>query len=99
MVEENGIPHCYNLKTGKEVWQIKKRPGGGNTWGSMVHADGRLYILMRNGKTLVFAASPKYELLATNSLGRESTNSSVVISNGDVFIRTFKRLWCIGKVK
>ena len=99
IVEENGIPHCYDLKTGKEVWQIKKRPGGGNTWGSMVHADGRLYVLMRNGKTLVFAASPKYELLATNSLGRESTNSSVVISNGDIFIRTFKRLWCIGKMK
>ena len=97
IVEENGIPHCYELKTGKEVWQIKKRPGAGNTWGSMVHADGRLYVLMRNGKTLVFAASPKYELLATNSLGRESTNSSVVISNGDIFIRTFKHLWCLGK--
>jgi outer membrane protein assembly factor BamB len=97
IVEENGIPHCYNLKTGKEVWKIKKRPGAGNTWGSMVHADGRLYVLMRNGKTLVFAASPKYELLATNSLGREPTNSSVVISNGDIFIRTFKHLWCLGK--
>jgi hypothetical protein len=45
----------------------------------------------------VFAAKPKYELLARNSLGaREETNSSLAISNGDVFIRTFKHLWCIG---
>lgn len=97
MVEENGVPHCYDLKTGEELWQVEQRPGG-TTWGSMVHAEGRLYVLMRNGETLVFAASPKYELLARNSLGRGvSTNSSLVISNGDIFIRTFSHLWCISK--
>ncbi len=98
LLEENGVPHCYELQTGEEVWKVQTRPGGGNTWGSFVHAGGRLYILMRSGTTQVFAASPKYELLATNSLGRgESTNSSLVISNGDIFIRTFKHLWCIGR--
>jgi len=96
MVEENGVPHCYDLKTGAEVWKVEKRPGSGPTWGSMVHAEGRLYVLMRNGETLVFAASPKYELLAPNSPGTgENTNSSLVISNGDLFIRTFKHLWRI----
>ena len=99
MIEENGIPHAYDLRTGEEVWQVTKRPSGGNTWGSMVYADGRLYVLMRNGSTQVFAASPKYELLATNPLKGEATNSSVVISNGDIFIRTFKHLWCIGKTE
>ena len=64
----------------------------------MVLAEGRLYILMRNGETLVFAASPQYELLKVNSLDNgESTNSSLVISNGDIFIRTHKHLWCIGE--
>jgi hypothetical protein len=66
----------------------------------MIHSDGRLYVLMRNAETLVFAASPKYEVLATNSLGRgESTNSSLVVSDGEIFIRTFKNLWCIAKPK
>lgn len=98
IVEENGVPHCYELKTGEEVWKVDQRPGAGTTWGSMVHANGRLYVLMRDGATLVFAASPRYELLATNSLGRgQSTNSSLAISNGDIFIRTFKHLWCIGR--
>jgi outer membrane protein assembly factor BamB len=99
IVEESGVPHCYNLQTGEEVWQISKRPNGGNTWGSMVHADGRLYVLMRNATTLVFAAAPEYELLAENRLPDESTNSSIVFSNGDMFIRTFKHLWCFGKAK
>jgi outer membrane protein assembly factor BamB len=96
MMEENGMPHCYELMTGQEVWKVEKRPGGGATWGSMVHADGRLYVLMRNGGTLVFAASPKYEVLAVNSLGPGvDTNSSLVICNSAIFIRTFKHLWCI----
>lgn len=97
MVDDNGMPRCYELMTGKEVWKVKKRPGDGKTWGSMVHADGRLYVLMHNAETLVFAGKPKYELLATNSLGDgENTNSSLAISNGDIFIRTFQHLWCIG---
>ena len=65
VVEENSVPHCYDLKTGEELWQVEMRPGG-TTWGSMVHAEGRLYVLMRNGETLVLAASPKFELLARN---------------------------------
>jgi outer membrane protein assembly factor BamB len=96
IVEENGVPHCYDVKTGEEKWGVKRAPAG-VTWGSMVHADGRLYVLMRDGRTLVFKASPKYELLATNSLGKgEQSNSSLAISNGDIFIRTFKHLYCIG---
>lgn len=96
IMEENGVPHCYELKSGEEVWKVEKRPGGGTTWGSLVHADGRLYVLMRDGGTLVFAASPKYELLATNSLGKgEQTNSSLAISDGEIFLRTFKHLRCI----
>jgi len=39
------------------------------------------------------------ELLADNRLPGESTNSSVVFCNGDLFIRTFKHLWCFGKTQ
>jgi hypothetical protein len=35
-------------------------------------------------------------VLATNPLAKgEQTNSSLAISDGEVFIRTFKHLWCI----
>jgi outer membrane protein assembly factor BamB len=50
IVEESGVPHCYELTTGEEVWQVKKRPNGGKTWGSMVYANNRLYVLMKNRK-------------------------------------------------
>ncbi len=96
MIDENAVPHCYELTTGKDLWTEVPRPKG-TTWGSMVHADGRIYLLMRNGETLVLAAKPKYEVLAINLLPGEQTNSSIVISNGQIFIRSFKNLWCIEK--
>lgn len=99
MVEDDGRPHCFELQTGQEKWQaqIDKRPAAG-AWGSMVHADGRLYVTDRNGTTLIFAANPKYELLAANRLG-EHTDASIAVSDGDLFIRTYKTLWCISEKK
>lgn len=95
MVDENGVVHCYELKTGNDLWKDEQKLNG-STWGSIAHADGRLYLLMKNGDTIVMAAKPKFEILATNSVGpAEETNSSIAISNGQIFIRTFKYLWCI----
>lgn len=97
IVDENSVPRCYDLKTGDEKWKVEKRPGRASvTWGSMVHADGKLYVLMRNGDTLVFAADPTYNLLSVNELTPDDqSNSSPAISDGQIFLRTFKHLWCI----
>lgn len=98
VLNEQGQPACYELKTGKEVWEVKERPAGG-AWGSMVHAAGRLYVTTSNGDTLVFAASPKYELLARNRLAGETVRASIVPSQGELLIRTYKHLWCIAETK
>jgi outer membrane protein assembly factor BamB len=96
IVEENAVPHCFDVKTGAELWKADRLPGG-STWGSMVHADGKLYVMMRNGVTHVMAAKPKFELLASNPLGQgEQTNSSIAIADGDLYLRTFKHLYRIG---
>ncbi|MGE3805342.1 MAG: PQQ-binding-like beta-propeller repeat protein [Gemmataceae bacterium] len=97
IVEDNGVPHCYELKSGKEVWNVKERVGGG-TWSSMVQAGDRLYILSKNGDTTVLAASPKFQVLATNKLG-EQCHASIAPSDGEIFIRTYKNLWCISDKK
>jgi outer membrane protein assembly factor BamB len=99
MVDESGPPRCFDLKSGEELWKAK-RPSTAQTWGSMVYADGRLYVLLKNGETIVMAAKPKFELLAKNSLGEaEETNSSLAISKGEIFIRTFKHLYCIANAE
>ena len=90
---EPGTLQCIEWKTGKSLWT--ERLGGG-VWGSLVHADGKLYVTRLDGETVVVAAKPKFELIAKNPLG-ERTLSSIAISDGQIFIRTYKHLWCIGK--
>jgi outer membrane protein assembly factor BamB len=95
IIDENGTPRCYELSTGKNLWESEDKFKS-VTWGSLVHVDGKLMILMRNGETIVLAAKPKFEILATNSLDKGTqTNSSIAISSGEIFIRTFTHLWCI----
>lgn len=49
----------------------------------------------RNGTTVVFKPNPaKFELVASNALGEDS-NSTPAISDGEIFLRTFKNLYCI----
>ncbi len=91
MVNEPGVAQCTELKTGKVLWEERL---GTSTWGSLVHADGKLYVTSRRGETYVFAAKPQFELIARNPLN-ETTLSSIAVSNGDLFIRTYQHLWCI----
>lgn len=97
ILNENGIGYCLELKTGKELWQLDQRISG-PSWGSMVAAGGRLYVTNQAGDTVVLAASPTFELLATNRLG-ERVNASIAVADGELFIRTYKQLWCIGTKK
>jgi outer membrane protein assembly factor BamB len=93
-----GVASCLELASGKPVWEERLKASGGDnaTWSSMIlTADERIYLLNQAGDTFALRASPKFELLATNSLG-EMTNSSIVVSNGEILIRTHEHLWCVG---
>ncbi|MCX7420645.1 MAG: PQQ-binding-like beta-propeller repeat protein [Planctomycetia bacterium] len=91
-----GIAECFELATGKLVWE--ERLKGGANWSSVMLADGLCYTITQAGECNVFKASPKFELVATNLLGEQS-NSSIVPSDGQLFIRTHQNLWCIGSRK
>ena len=93
-----GIAECFELTSGKLVWEERLRgaSGKGTNWSSVMIADGLCYTITQGGDCFVFRASPEFELVAKNSLG-EASNSSVAPSQGQLFIRTYKHLWCIGK--
>jgi outer membrane protein assembly factor BamB len=96
LLNENGLAQCFELTTGRDLW-AKERVSGAS-WGSFVAAGDRLYVTNQAGETLVLAAGPEFKELARNSLG-ERTLASVAVSDGEVFIRTYKNLWCIGSRK
>ena len=60
-------------------------------------AAGRLYVTSRRGVTSVFRPDPnKLELLAMNDLG-EPSNATPAISNGQIFLRTDKHVYCVAE--
>jgi outer membrane protein assembly factor BamB len=95
-----GTAQCIDLKSGETVWQerLKGAAASGQNWSSVMLAGDHCYTITQGGDCFVFKAAPKFELVAVNSLG-ERSNSSIVASNGDLFIRTHKALWCIGLPK
>lgn len=85
---------CIDPKTGKALWQERV---GAAYWGSIVQAGGLCYVTDQQGATAVFRPSPeKFDRVAVNRLNEES-NSTPAISDGEIFLRTFKHLYCIAE--
>ena len=88
-----GIMECLEARTGRPVWKERL---GGNLWGSVLLADGKLYVSNLEGDTFIVAASPEFKLLAKNSLG-EPMYAAPAVSGGRLYLRTYEHLYCIEK--
>jgi outer membrane protein assembly factor BamB len=99
-ISSDDFAECFELKTGKSLWQERLTgPGARNSsWSSMLLADGKIYVPNQSGDVFVLRASPKFEVLATNSVS-EPTNASLGASEDDLFLRTDKSLWCFANSK
>jgi outer membrane protein assembly factor BamB len=97
ILNEPGNAWCLDVQTGEKKWE--QRLTGGNSWSSVVHAAGRLYINNTAGTTFVLAPSTsECKILAENKLG-ELTRASPAFSNTQIFIRTYENLYCIEETK
>ena len=95
VINDRGIMWCLDAKTGKEVY-ARQRLRPATYSGSPVLADDKIYITNEDGVTVVVKAGPRFEVLAENDVD-DYTLSSPAISEGQIFIRTTKFLYCIGK--
>jgi outer membrane protein assembly factor BamB len=95
LINDRGIVWCLDAKTGKEVYG-RKRLHPATYSGSPVLVDGRIYVTNEDGLTSVLKTGPAFEVLAENDLDGY-TLSSPAISDGQIFIRTEKFLYCIGR--
>lgn len=93
LVNDEGIGNCTNPRTGEEVWVQRL---GRHHSASPVVAGGNLYFLDDQGKCWIVRATEKFELVGVNELADE-TRGSPAISNGQIFIRGSRTLYCIGK--
>jgi outer membrane protein assembly factor BamB len=95
VINDRGIMWCLDPRTGKEIYG-RQRLAPGTYSGSLVLADGKIYVTNEDGVTSVVKAGPHFEILASNDFD-DYTLSSPAVSEGQIFIRTQKHLYCIGK--
>jgi outer membrane protein assembly factor BamB len=87
-----GIAECIEVASGKTIWKERL---GGDLWGSILLAGDKLYVSNTQGTVFVLAASPKFQLIAENDMG-EHTKAALAPSDGQLFIRTYENLYCVG---
>ncbi len=89
----NGLPTCLELQTGRVVWK-RRGPGVGSA--AVVYADGRLYFRYQNGVVaLIEASTGGYKLLGTLNVPGAGGDSWAhpVISDGRLYLREQESLW------
>jgi len=95
LVTDKGIPTCLEAATGKLIYEGGRVPVPATFTASPVAVDGKILLTSEDGDTFVIKAGPKHEVLATNSVG-EPVYASPAISDGMIFIRGEKHLFCFG---
>ncbi|MCA9064115.1 MAG: PQQ-binding-like beta-propeller repeat protein [Planctomycetaceae bacterium] len=72
---------------------------GGSDYASLILGDGKLYFTTRGGDIHVFAATSEFKHLGTSRVtpDREDFSATPAISEGQIFIRSNKALYCVGQ--
>ena len=88
---------AFDPKTGEKKWS-GELPDRTVIRSSPTVADGKIYIVNEKGTVMVCAVGEEFKVLATIPMGdAEGTRASVVVSGGQLFLRTTQALYCVGK--
>ena len=87
----SGPLYCYEVATGKILWHEPET----RHHASPVSANGLVYFLNDKGVMNIIKPGPQFTRVAQNELG-EATYASPAISDGQIFLRGAKHLYCIG---
>lgn len=101
-IDDRGQAFCINATTGDQIYRERVaefEAGGRPVYASPVVAAGRIYVQCRWAGMLVLDARPEYELLARNQFNDDESdfNATPAIVNAQLFVRSNRSLYCIGK--
>jgi outer membrane protein assembly factor BamB len=91
-----GILTCLDARTGKVLYTEQRLKGIGNVYASPVAAAGRIYVVGRDGRSLVLEDGDDYKFLATNSLD-DGFDASPAIVGDAIYLRGREYLYAIGR--
>jgi len=87
----NGMVNCIEAATGKILWKENL----GKQYSSAVLVNGLVYMPNDEGVITIIKPGPTYLTAEKNSIG-ETMYASPAISNGKIYLRSAKNLFCIG---
>jgi outer membrane protein assembly factor BamB len=90
----NGLLTAVDAKTGTPHYQVQRLEKAQNVYASPVGAGGRVYVVGRDGTTVVVRHGPRFEVLAENTLDDGFDASPAVVEN-EIFLRGYKSLYRI----
>jgi outer membrane protein assembly factor BamB len=90
----SGVLSAFDAKTGTPHYQVQRLDLVSEVFASPVGAGNRVYIVDRDGTTLVLRLGPKYEVLAKNSLD-DGFDASPALVDNEIFMRGYRYLYCI----
>ncbi len=94
----NALLSAFDAKTGTAHFEAERVEGLTGVYASPVAAAGRVYLVGREGGTVVAKQGPKLEVLAKNSLAEGFDASPVPVGN-ELFLRGRQSLYCLSEAK
>jgi len=88
-----GVIACYEKQTGEKLWEAEF---DNSIYASPVIADGKVFLMDKQGIMHIFKADKVYETIAESPLG-EGSVCTPAFSDGRIYIRGEKHLFCIGE--
>ena len=87
---------CFDVKTGKPLYETQRVEDLQGVYASPLGASGRVYLVGRNGTTVVIRHGDKIEPLATNVLDDRIDASPAAVGK-ELFLRGHQYLYCIAQ--
>lgn len=88
-----GVVACYDVTSGEKLWEAEF---DNSIYASPVIAEGKVYLIDKQGIMHIFKADKEFVSIAELPLG-EGSVCTPAFSDGRIYIRGEKHLFCIGK--
>lgn len=93
VADDRGTAHCFDSSDGSRIWRDRL---ASSFDASLVATDRLAYFLSGDGVMKVVAPADELKIVAENSVG-ERCHASPAISNGRLYLRGDRHLFCIGR--
>jgi outer membrane protein assembly factor BamB len=91
-----GILTCVNAATGKPHYTNQRLGGIRDLYASPVGVQDRIYLISRDGVTMVISHGSEFSVLATNTLD-DNFDASPVIVGDELYLRGHNYLYCVAR--